>query len=918
MGALARSVVCAVLVCATAFCGGSAEGPAESAFEAVHDTDATLTTPTGATLVVLPRPAVRTTRMFADAYVAPFIAAGWGASATPTAAGTLDVTLQTAWSAYGIGIDWSEAKYSGASQTELTFAFNAGATVDAGIASLAIFVDDDDATTPERWIALKPYLTSGAVAASTWYRVAIPMSVLNPTGLPIRRVLVGNRSSLTNVKFFVDDLAMSWTDDAPAIRDVYQDTGLTGFGVEGWSRTTVSDAYRTTGDAALKTTYTAAWGALTFVYDWNQAPFPANAFSAVSFDVSPGVGAPAPAMNDMRIGLDSDPKTRLLPLVPGGFKANTWHRVTIPIAQLTSTPFRMVAFKNESASTYSFFVDNVRFETYRAAPPLRAAPSAPSDFAAGEVDVVTNVKTAEERRPISPLIYGINGNQSEAAPADVLRGVTFVRRGGDRCNAYNWETNASNGSHNNGFVNDMWLTGHLASPNAPGELDRALIAGNRAGNRGTMVPFVMNDYAAGPLGGIGAWNTTTWNVGQYFKKVELVKPTPFSATPDPNDGVVYTDEHIAFLKNEFAEDIFAPDAKQVMVGTDNEPDLYAYNFPMVQRGGGKALYADSGVEIGRQVTGAEFTAKYVKFAKRVKSLWPNAPIVGPDHYHFDGFSTWWDSMSGSTYYGLGRWYMDDFLETVRNESVAAATRLLDTWDFHWYPQRIFNGTFTWALDNAARTLTPAEIDAVVQGPRSYWDTEYDEQSWITQDHLLGPAYIVTRLQNRIAAGYPGTKLGVTEYFPGGCSHVSSALATADSLGVFARMGVHIAALWPHACNLGFAYGGFKLVRNADGNGLAFAATNVKVEHPEKAQSSVFAGNDDPSRVTMLVINKTNAVRRFGIRAFHSALLTHVDAYRVDASHPSPFLASSEALSKTNAYAYAAPPMSATLLVLRTQ
>ena len=39
-----------------------------------------------------------------------------------------------------------------------------------------------------------------------------------------------------------------------------------------------------------------------------------------------------------------------------------WHRVTLPVAALTTGPFRMITFKNESPSTYSFYVDNVRFE----------------------------------------------------------------------------------------------------------------------------------------------------------------------------------------------------------------------------------------------------------------------------------------------------------------------------------------------------------------------------------------------------------------------------------------------------------------------------------------------------------------------------------------------------------------------------
>jgi len=395
-----------------------------------------------------------------------------------------------------------------------------------------------------------------------------------------------------------------------------------------------------------------------------------------------------------------------------------------------------------------------------------------------------------------------------------------------------------------------------------------------------------------------------------------VKPTPFTGTPDVTDDTVYTDEHIEYLRRQIGADIYAPGPTQVMVGSDNEPDIFAHNFPMLQAGSGQRLYATNGVQIGRRVTGAEFVQRFLTFATRVRQIAPNAVIVGPDHYQLDGWTTWQSSMPRHSSHGT--WYMDEFLTAMKDESEARGVRLLDAWDFHWYPQGRFGGVVMWALNNATRTMTDTEIDAVVQGPRSYWDETYDERSWLTIQHLHGPAVVLTRLQDRIAQYYPGTELGVTEYFTGGCAHVASGLAVADSLGVFARMGVKMAAMWPVAnCGLQFAYGGFRLFRNYDGNGATFPATYVRVEHPERSESSVHAGSDTPDRLFVLVINKTNRVRTFGVRAFHAAALASVDAWRIDATHASPFRASSQALTKNNAYAYAAPAMSATLLVFKT-
>jgi hypothetical protein len=125
-------------------------------------------------------------------------------------------------------------------------------------------------------------------------------------------------------------------------------------------------------------------------------------------------------------------------------------------------------------------------------------------------------------------------------------------------------------------------------------------------------------------------------------------------------------------------------------------------------------------------------------------------------------------------------------------------------------------------------------------------------------------------------------------------------------------------MWPVGDQEGLAYafGGIELVRNADGNGLRFADTAVRVEHPEIVESSVYAGSDDELGVTVLVVNKTATSRTFGLRVFGAAALASADVYRIDAAHPSPYHAATEALTKVNAYAYAAPPMSATMIVFR--
>ena len=551
---------------------------------------------------------------------------------------------------------------------------------------------------------------------------------------------------------------------------------------------------------------------------------------------------------------------------------------------------------------------------------------APPDAFTTGVDVVTRIDTSSGRLPISPLLYGINGEAGDSYPAALLKGVTFIRRGGDRGNSYDWETNVSNGGIENGYASDLSLTAGLPDPKAPAGQDLTALRNNRAAGRATMVPFILNDYVAKQVVDYIPWDQPGFKRTDYFNKETILKPTPYATTPDLTDGVVYTDEQLAFMRAQFPDDILAPSATRLIVGIDNECDLWDYNFPMLQTGQGAGIPANangassSSIIVGTQVTASEFFQRVVSFTTKVKALAPASYIVGPSHYGFDGFRAW-NLPSSPMYPALGHWFMDDFLAAMKSASDAAGIRLLDTWDFHWYPQQVFGGTTVSALDNnQTGGLTTAEITAIVQGPRSYWDSTYNENSWITDAyHLNGPANILTRLQQRIAAGYPGTPIGVSEYFPGGLNHISSGLATADTLGVFQREGIELAAMWPNGSNndCRFAFGGIELLRNADGNGLAYASTSVAVAHPELSPSSVYAGMDTPDRVTVLVVNKTSATRTFGLELTNADRLSKVAIYTLDAAHASPYLARNDTFTKSNAYAFAAGAMSASMLVFTT-
>jgi hypothetical protein len=92
----------------------------------------------------------------------------------------------------------------------------------------------------------------------------------------------------------------------------------------------------------------------------------------------------------------------------------------------------------------------------------------------------------------------------------------------------------------------------------------------------------------------------------------------------------------------------------------------------------------------------------------------------------------------------------------------------------WYSEAT-DGT-TRVINLNGSNLTDAQVQAIVQSPRSLWDPTYTENSWITTAVLGDPIRLLTRLQAKIDAEFPGTKISITEYENGGDNHIAGTIA----------------------------------------------------------------------------------------------------------------------------------------------
>jgi hypothetical protein len=136
----------------------------------------------------------------------------------------------------------------------------------------------------------------------------------------------------------------------------------------------------------------------------------------------------------------------------------------------------------------------------------------------------------------------------------------------------------------------------------------------------------------------------------------------------------------------------------------------------------------------------------------------------------------------------------------------------------------------------------------IRSTRALWDESYRDESWIAEHVKLIP-----RLKTWVAENYPGRKISIGEWSFGAETHISGALAIAESLGRFGQLGVDYAFYWRAPPKGSAGAQAFLAYRNYDGQGARFEEWSVKTQPP--AGVSVFAARDEArTRLTAVVVN----------------------------------------------------------------
>jgi hypothetical protein len=516
-----------------------------------------------------------------------------------------------------------------------------------------------------------------------------------------------------------------------------------------------------------------------------------------------------------------------------------------------------------------------------------SAPDVGAPLAAGspgQVDVTFTVAANQSIHEISPYIYGVNDG-SKAASVH----ATIVRSGGNRLTAYNWENNASNAGSDYMFQNDDYLCGTITcspSSSTAGAFLKAVVDQAHAAGAAALITVPIVDYvSADKSPGGDVRNSGSNYLSTRFKQNKPAKGSAFAYPPSTTDAYVYEDEMVHWLSQAESTTTF----RWLL---DNEPDLWSSTHAEVHP---------------TPVTYAELAMRNIEYAKAIKAVVPGDEVWGPVNYGWQGYVNLQSASDSAANGDFVNWWLGQ----MASAGQSAGKRLIDGLDLHWYPEATGNGMRIVGGDSSAPVVSARE-----QAPRSLWDSTYTETSWITQYSTMGPINLIPRMMGKISAHYPGTKLSFSEWNYGGGGDMSGAIASADVLGIFGRLGVDMAMMWPGATET-FTYAAFDVYRNYDGHGAAFGDTSVSAGTTDVPSSSVYASiqSTSTSHLVIVAINKATTTRVAGIVIEHPTSFRTAAVYTLTAGGGATLVPGTSLTAvATNALRYTMPAQSVTVIV----
>jgi hypothetical protein len=431
-----------------------------------------------------------------------------------------------------------------------------------------------------------------------------------------------------------------------------------------------------------------------------------------------------------------------------------------------------------------------------------AAVGATAPLSAATVEVT--VSPTAKRRPINPLIYGVNF----ADPAR-LAAVPYPlnRWGGNATTRYNWRVDVNNTASD-------WF--YMNVPTGPADVSR--LPHGSAADRFVAATLGARSQALVTVPTIGwtpKWEGLTvagarekrwgFSIARYGPQRDNECSRagfPSWCTADAGDGTCLSGPNCSAGRivgndpRDTSEPItpaFVADWVDHIVGNvglanrggvryyalDNEPMLWHHTHRDVRA-----------EPLGRD----ELWARTVAIASVVKARDRGAKILGPGTWGYcDLFGSaadadgpgpsCTDGPDRAAHGGLPlvEWYLQKVCEQP-------GRRLVDYLDLHYYPQgNCITGS---GCDGEDATTSADRLESL----KELYDPAWISESWLGASGAP-PVRLIPQVREWIARRCPGTGLAITEYNWGTDDGPSAALAQAEVLAIFGREGVDLATRW---------------------------------------------------------------------------------------------------------------------------
>lgn len=651
-----------------------------------------------------------------------------------------------------------------------------------------------------------------------------------------------------------------------------------------------------------------AWGGIFFRAD---VPLDLADWSAVRVWIHGGPSGGQGIRLYLQLGGDVLGEVVLSPAPAGAWEQRT---LDLRAAGLAVGAFDGVVFQDTTGGDQpTLYLDHVELLEDTSPPP----PPTP---------VAVTVDPNADRRPISPLIYGVAFGDA-ARLAEV--GYPIRRWGGNSVTRYNWRVAVHNTASDYFFQNivDSVVDPALLPEGSSSDVfvDETLSAGAEVMMTAPTLGWTPDEER------IKKWAFSVATYGEQLEdECSFYNPNPPPwCTADSGDGTCdpavnttgFCSADGRIVGND-PQDTSQPvtttfvsdwiDHLVSRVGTaadggvrfwalDNEPMLWdsthrdVFPTPLDYDGlWSRTLEYGSAIKAAdpsAQVLGPVVWGWCAYFSSASDAAFPNGSCVdGPDRQAHGGLP-------------LLEWYLEQACSAEQESGV----RPVDYLDVHFYPQ----GSNVAALGGSAGE-DPATAALRLRSVRELWDPTYVSESWINQ-----PIALIPLLRSWVDARCPGVKLALTEYRWGADDGASSALAHAEVLAIFGREGLDLATRWVAPEPFSRVEDAFRVFLDYDGAGARVDGDSVRAtsDGPDALGSYAIAG--PAGELWVLLINRDTLPLEATVDASGLTQAGDWPVYRYDGTTPLAAAGTVTVSAAGASFVLELPARSVTLVAART-